>query len=227
MAIPYNKARGKEFSKNPKPARGCHVGIVIQAEAYDSENNDNIMGRLFIQKLLDADNAESRKGPKVPLYLTLPLDNPDVEGHEAPQFSGRMWAQTAQVFNEEIPKLPTFDRDTRQWSLNGEPLEDRAEVDAATLAAVNAAGEWASELYGEAGEGLTELEGFVVYYKVDYDKGSDFPQIKALHSECPPDWELTDDVIDTADEPEEAAEPAKPARSRKKAASKKKSRRRK
>lgn len=228
MPVPFNESKVDEYATPPSPARGQHVGMLVDAQRHESDKNDNLMSVLFIQKMTDPDNPESVIGPKVRNYLTFPLDNPDVEGHEVPDWAPRMFVNVARCFSDDVPEMPQFDRDSRTWSCNGEVLETKEEVRDAKHAAISAAGQFGSELWGEAGEGVSRLVGTVVYYDVDYDAGSDFPSVGGMYAECPEDWELTDEVterISVSEKAKGAEKSAKSAKGRKKTGGKTQSRR--
>ncbi len=224
--VDFNRDRAKDFATQPAIANGQHAAIVVDAIPHESkkEENDNIMARVFFQKLTDPTDAESRTGPKWSVYPTFPLDNPNVEGHEAPQWSGRMFADFAAAMNDAIPVLPRYDKDEKQTYFKGEVMETRKDTESAMMECINAAGDWSAEIWGEEGSGLEEaLVGCVVYCEVSRQDGSNFPSTDNMAIECPEDWELTEDVMYVAEEEEEEEAP-KPRKKAKKKAKKKTSR---
>jgi len=225
MTIPFNKARAKEFAASKSMAEGRHALLCVEAGPHSpkDESNANIMAKLVFKKLMDPTSADSAVDkPTVSLWLTLPLDNPEVQGHEAPQWSGRMWAQNmAAFFGDEVPEYPRFDKDSKTTTFQGEVLAKTEDIKAAQMQCLVAAGEKATELWGEGGDGLGAFVGCVVYGEVSYKKDnktgvvSDMPSVDNLHAECPEDWELTGEVVQkiAADsETEEAPVAKKPAK---------------
>lgn len=210
MTIPFNKARSQEFASQPTLARGKHALVITDVNTHTpkKEGNDNLMFRAAMRKIEDPSDGETIVGPTISAYITLPLDNPDVDGHEAPQWSGKMFASFAAAVNEEIPELPKYDRDSKETYFQGEVIAKGKDLDAARLLCINESGDYASDLWGEEGDGLDVLIGSIVYGEVTYEGDSDFPSLDDLHQDCPEDWELTDEIVEVL-APKEEEKPAK------------------
>lgn len=206
--IEFNKSRSQEFAAAPSIAEGKHALAITDIAPHEpkDEANDNLMAKVSWRKILDPSDGETIKGPTFNQWITLPLDNPDVDGHECPQWAPKMFAPFAAAVSDDVPEWPRYDRDTKETTFLGEPVAKGKDLKRAQVSCINAAGDFASELWGENGEGLNEVLGCVAYGHVIYEDGSDFPSLDEIHQECPEDWELTDEIarpFEGGDEEEE------------------------
>jgi len=197
MPIPFNKGRAKEFAASATIAPGGHALCFVAGERHYSkkEENDNLMARYELKKIVDPEDEDTIVGKSVSYWTTFPLDNPEVDGHEVPQWAGRMFQGFAAAVNPELPEWPHFDKDEQQTYFKGEPIEKGEQVDQAKLACIMEAGEYASELWGEDGDNVDSIVGTVVYGEVEYEEGSDFPRVGRLYREPPEGFVITDEII--------------------------------
>lgn len=184
-------------------AAGKHALAVVSAEPHKSRDNpDNIGMVVAFRVLKDPENPTSIVGPTIKHYVTFPLTNADVEGHVPPDSAGRNTCQFLSALFDEVPAYPGWNKDNGCLMYNGEPIEQddtaSCKVDAYRKGRAKAA-----ELWGENGENLKSLVGFVVYAEVKHD-----PQFGAkvnewtLTSELPDDWTLSEEQFVIVEPPE-------------------------
>jgi hypothetical protein len=223
VPIPFNKSRAAEFAAQPKIAEGYHALVVIDVQPHQGRpkngvENHNILAKVTLQKILDPEDGDTRKGPTVKVFPTLPLDNPEVEGHEVPQWAGRMFAEFAASVNEALPEPPRFDRDTKETFYRGEAVEKGPDVERARIDCIQEAGAWASEWWGEEGDNLQSIVGQVVYGSISYPEGSEWPDVGRLSRECAEDAVITDEI----EKPIEVLDPSPKKKTAKKKTKKRK-----
>lgn len=195
----FNKAGVGKAIVDDQPAEGNFAFICTKAERHDSDNNDNLMAVLTLRMLKDAEDANSTVGPALRTWLTLPLDNDEVDGHTAPKYAHSMTAPWMGAFFPtdcaDWPRKESKAKDAPLLFKGGEIEYDDRQDAKAEACVMN--GEKALEIWGDSGEGIGEaFSGKLIYGRTYYQKGSDFPSVQVVGNEVPgDDWELSDDYL--------------------------------
>ncbi len=225
----FNKADMPRFTAERRHAEGVFARIITDAEPHESENNDHVMGRITSKALADPDDPSSVV-PYTDLlnWVILPLDNPDVDGHTAPDYAARMWAEyCSAVFSDECtapPRRIEFDPDKQKMTgplyFDGEPIEDE-DRKTCEAAAILSCGEKAEEVAEDWS--ILVGRGYFCAVRGEIDGNGVRMCQKAYRAELPDHWTLAKEYVVT--EAVNAPAEAKTAKG-KKAPSKKASKRR-
>lgn len=192
--VSYTKEAVREAATVRRAARGNHAFTVTNAQEHVSQNNQNLMQRLTLRMLKDSDDPNSVVGPRVSNFVTLPLDNPDVEGHQAPPWSFRMAAEIfSACFPDEVPAPPR--RQGGELYYKGDAVPANKEA-ACRHESMIAAAEAAIEVYEDPSQWIN---GQVVFASLYYDEGSDFPSLRRFQAELPENWDLAEEAEEVVD----------------------------
>jgi hypothetical protein len=226
MPVGFNESQIAKLSATQKAAEGKHALMITVAERHNSENNDHIMAVLTWKILEDPENANSTTGLPIRTWLTFPLNNLSVDGHEAPEYSGNMACNLlSAIYPEEVFAFPRVERGTGQMIYRGEVI-DRDTERSCRHEAVKSCVDKSIELWGEEGEGLAALVCERVFAELFYKKDSpDFPSLRNYHTECPGDWVLSDVYVTNDAEDNPVSKKKTKKKATKKKAKKKTSRR--
>lgn len=215
-AIPLNESRAREYARSASMAPGKHCLVCVDAARHTKEGNPNLMAKLTFKKMANDAQDDAGKAFDKPLlrkWITIPMGNGDVSGHEPPKWAPSMFAEAiAPFYPEELSEYPKFDRVANVTMYRGEPLAGKDAAEEARAECIVAAARKAAELWGEDGENLGDLRGRRIYGVVSYKEGQDMPELADCHAECPPDWELTEDVEFSPTAPVAVAEKAPAAK---------------
>lgn len=185
----FNKSNVKEFTAEKRVASGKHAFLIVDAEQHESENNDNVMQKLSLKILTDPEDANSVAGFSTRTYVTLPLDNSDVSGHSAPDWSGRTANEIISAAFEDVPAFPRKIK-------GGKVLYNGGEIDADDF---NSAKEEAMIATGEKSEELNEnptaWNGQRIYADLSYDENG-WPRLRHACTEPPADWEISYETME-------------------------------
>lgn len=214
--VPLTSDEITRLATKSRIAAGFHALIIASAEEHipKDPSNVNVMSKLTLRPLADPNDAASaEKRVSVTKWITWPLRNPEVSGHQPPQ--GRQAREAAEFlaafFPSEVPAWPAM-VDGR-LTHEGRTIT-KAEADAIERECLTAAANKAAEVYSDH----NLLVGLVAYGVVSHppakDDGRDpFPEVKGWAAE-PGDRELSEERVEEL-APPEAEAPAPKASTKK------------
>jgi hypothetical protein len=152
-----------------------HAFVITDCEPYESQNNSNAMLLVRERALSDDRDPNSKIGPEVRSYITLPLDVKDESGavvSVTQEWMANMTLPIIQALFDDVPQLPRFDRESKTLTYEGETIEN-AQRAACTLDANLKASKKAIEW----NKNPKSVVGHTFYATVKYGEDSDFPSL--------------------------------------------------
>lgn len=183
----------KKFIADKIAAKGYYAFLMKTAKNA-TDKHKNLALQLGLVRLTDPDDSTSQQGKSLNLWVTLPLDNDEVEGHTAPSYGMRNAAELlGACYPDEVPGWLVWDGDNKVWYFEGEtiPADDKAAVNAARRKASIAAGTKSEEI----NENPQELVGSIVWGEVVHGSwnGEPSPEVKGIAAPNSRDWVLNTD----------------------------------
>jgi len=195
--IRYNADAVKNAAKRPSVPHGWWPFVVTDAEEFvgDTEKTlGDMVVKMTVAALQNSKDATSKIRPLMNERFTVPLDNPDVPGHIAKDWSYGLTAGTLRSLYdpEELLRPPRYNKETGETLFKGKGIE-KDRVDAGREEALQQVVDLAADLYFGAEKGkavlkfakgarfdVKDLKGRVFLGKVGPDrKGEGFTNILA------------------------------------------------
>lgn len=193
----YNKGDTKRFTARTFHNEGNFARLITDVERYQDDNSDDVKIVVTSMGLKNPDDpASTVKGSELKEWHTLPLANFEVDGHAAPQESGKNWEEFASaVFAEDVtprPRKVEVDDDgkmTGKYHYDGEEI-DSDDYEDCLAQSVDQAGEKAVDVIQDPS--VLVGRGYFTHIKRSVSKknGKTYTNQYAKRSELPEWWEL-------------------------------------
>jgi hypothetical protein len=216
--ISYGEDKIRKAAKKPQVPFGVHRFIVLEASSGVAQNG-KIAGclqlKLRVAALQNVKDPESGIRPHMFENVTLPLDNPSVDGHCAPEWTSGIASQALHALYDEaeLPRMPT--RVDGQLIYNGEEIE-RDQEDEYREDCMSKLFEKCKELFGDP----SDLRDRTFIGEVGLDKTGQFVNILNKWNDAderPADKDFYSwDVEEVAPAPKAAVKKAAPVVAKKK-----------
>jgi hypothetical protein len=162
-----------------------HIRCTNAKKQEPHEESGNLRSDLTFAPLRK-DGTEGKPG--IRHFMTYPLENPNIAGHEAPQTEGMTIPIVQALFPKECPLYPRTDTKTKKLMYKGKAIEkDNIET---------CREEAATTCLDKLDKLEMDPEPFVgkeCYAKVFYQDGSDFPKLGTFMAELPAGAVLVDE----------------------------------
>ena len=202
MAVGYTSDIGK-FMSNTIVRPGYHGLLCIEVAKYLPKKESSFGNVMFVsywKVLTNPENQNSIKGPQLRNYVTLPLNNLEVKGHEAPKWSADMSIDLfTALWPEDVPDYPRFSQEHQTYLWKGEAIAKDLFLTKKAVS-VMALQEKAMEVWGNDGELLRKNFVNQRIFCESEDPENDlqkFPNMKTIRANPDPGWILEDDPLVT------------------------------
>ena len=169
--ISYTDADVRRASADPMLSEGWYPLVIVGAKrTVSKKGNLTILTRM--RALTDPEDPSSAKGPTVFNRVTLPVTNPDIEGHVAPNTNYFAGSFLLAVYSdpsdaEYIPGYPA--------QVDGEWMHGASEIDVSEIGECKSATNTALfQRYIDLWNGdMERLDGYRVYGEIVHNQGGD------------------------------------------------------
>ncbi len=216
----FNRGAIKPTSER-RHAEGAFCRIITDVERWEREGNDDIVFRVESEALRDPDDINSKvAGTKLSDFLTLPFDNPEVDGHQAPSDDYAQWKYEnltdflSAVFPNDVDHRPRRVEADDEGNLigdmifRGNPIQ-KNQFKECNEEAKNTAGEAAIEIFDDVTQMVNKVFFCRVVRSTNKKNGKTYTNLKGYRAELPDWWELETDRfmenVDLTTQTEEAA----------------------
>jgi hypothetical protein len=224
--ISYSEKAVRKAAKRLELPHGTYRFVVVEAAPTIGESEKtagNLQVTFKCAALKDPNDPTSFVRPFLRDSITVPVDNPDIDGHKAPTWAAGLARQTLEALydEEEMKRAPhkvdgVWHFDGAEMDLSEDPIEAGAQREEAAVEAMTAVFDKALDLFYDP----SDLKDRVFYGKVGFDKTGQFTNILSKWSELPEGEELTDLVAAMSDGDNDEDETETPAPKAKLAAKK-------
>lgn len=195
IELDYNEEELEEVNKTPQLNAGHYLLTVTGAYPKVSERKGHMMIQVAVRPTGSDGELYSPSGR---VFITIPVRTPQAvlqtEGLAADiqeSLPGKFHSTQARRFVNAVAPghlsaWPQFDRETRSWTIDGDPVEDEEEVKSQRKKVTREVIDYLWACFKQP----DLLGGRRFYARVSYREGSDFPNFDRISSQEPDDADV-------------------------------------
>lgn len=186
----------KNANKRKSYRPGWYQWLCRDGKSQVSEKKGSLMVVAKVAALHERDNADSADKTTIYNYIVLPLRNPDVKGHQAPNTAGMCGStframgltehnEAGEDLSTPLPDYPRRDPDTGAFMFRGQRI-DKTEQTTANTEVTKAVQYTSRALFGDP----SKIVNLAFFAELFYEAGSDFPSLRRISENLPDDVAL-------------------------------------